>query len=203
MTTIPLSLDGYTELPSDKIATVVTYLEMHRKPQDRKVIERPDLSLHKVEQVDLAVYRHLFRAIGEPWLWFGRLVMSDAELTQVLQEETRDIYFAMKEGVAVGLLELDFSFGDNVELAYFGLVPDHIGGGSGRWLMNHAIDLAFAKPGIKRFFVHTCNGDSPQALPFYITSGFAPYKRAIEVADDPRLMGVLDKASAAHIPVLL
>ncbi|KZL18015.1 hypothetical protein PsAD2_02749 [Pseudovibrio axinellae] len=202
MTTIPLSLDDYTELPSDKIATVVTYLEMREKPQSRTLIERDDLLLRKIERVDIQDYSRLFRKIGEPWLWFGRLVMSDEDLTKVLNEESRDLYFVMENGVAIGLLELDFSIGSEVELAYFGFIPEQIGGGAGRWLMNHAIDLAFARPGVDRLWVHTCTGDSAQALPFYIRSGFVPYKRAIEVADDPRLKGILVVSSAPHIPVL-
>ena len=55
---------------------------------------------------------------------------------------------------------------------------------------------------IERFWVHTCTLDSPQALGFYIRSGFAPVERQIEVFDDPRLTGVLPETAAPHIPVL-
>jgi hypothetical protein len=34
-------------------------------------------------------------------------------------------------------------------------------------------------------------------------SGFTPYRRAIEVADDPRLFGFLPREAAPHIPLLV
>jgi GNAT superfamily N-acetyltransferase len=82
------------------------------------------------------------------------------------------------------------------------LVPGFIGKGAGRLLMNEAIRRAFARPA-QRFFVHTCTLDSPGALTFYMRSGFTPYRRAIEVADDPRLHGFLPREAAPHIPLLV
>jgi hypothetical protein len=67
--------------------------------------------------------------------------------------------------------------------------------------MNEAIRRAFRHP-IRRFFVHTCSLDHPSALSFYVRSGFTPYRRAIEVADDPRLTGHLPLETAPQIPVL-
>ena len=71
-----LNLNGYTDLPPGKIAAVVTYLEM-RRPPALSPFRKPDhWSLQRIDQ-DHARYRALFRAIGEPWLWFSRAVMSD------------------------------------------------------------------------------------------------------------------------------
>ena len=67
--------------------------------------------------------------------------------------------------------------------------------------MNHAIRTAWARP-ISRFHLHTCTLDSPQALSFYIRSGFAPFKRQVEVADDPRLIDLLEKDAGAHVPTI-
>jgi hypothetical protein len=50
--------------------------------------------------------------------------------------------------------------------------------------------------------VHTCTLDHPGAPAFYMRSGFTPFRRQVEVADDPRLVGKADPASAAHIPVI-
>lgn len=201
MAHIQLDLDGYTELPYGKVATVVTHLEMLEKPV-LKPVERPDLTLHHVETIDCAAYRELFKRVGEPWLWFARLVMNDEQLEAALSKPTNDFYWAMKDSEPVGLLEFDVSKTEDVLLTYFGLVPEAIGNGAGRWLMNEAIALAFARPGMNRLWLHTCTGDSPQALQFYLRSGFKPFKRSIEVADDPRLKGVLDPSSAPHVPVL-
>jgi hypothetical protein len=67
--------------------------------------------------------------------------------------------------------------------------------------MNRAIERAWARP-IHRFWVHTCTLDHPGALGFYIRSGFKPYARRVEVADDPRLVGLAPRTSAPHIPII-
>ncbi len=201
MTHIQLDLNGYTDLPDGKVATVVTHLEMLEKPA-LKLIDRPDLMLERAWEVDSAAYRSLFKRVGEPWLWFGRLLMSDEELEATLSKPTIEFYRAMKEGEPVGMLELDVAGKDEVTLNYFGLVPEVVGGGAGRWLMNHAISKAFSRPEVKRFWLHTCTGDSPHALQFYLRSGFKPFRRSIEVTDDPRLNELLDRSCAPHIPLL-
>ncbi|MGO4525470.1 GNAT family N-acetyltransferase [Microvirga sp. 2MCAF35] len=195
-----LNLDGYTDLPPGKIATIVTYLEMRKRPT-LALFRKPETwSLQRIDS-DHRRYRALFRTIGEPWLWFSRAMMPDAELAAILDDPEVAAY-ALHDGTAdVGLLELDFRHEGEVELAFLGLVPGFMGQGAGRFLMNEAVERAFARP-VERFFVHTCTLDSPGALPFYIRSGFTPYRRAIEVADDPRLLGFLPLDAAPHIPVL-
>lgn len=195
-----LNLNGYTDLPPGKIATVVTYLEMRSRPAPSPFRKPDGWGLQRIDQ-DHGRYRTLFRTVGEPWLWFSRAVMSDDELARILDDPAVEAY-ALHDGAHdIGLLELDFRTEGEVELAFLGLVPGAIGRGAGRFLMNEAISRAFARP-IERFFVHTCTLDSPSALTFYMRSGFTPYRRAIEVADDPRLLGFLPREAAPHIPVL-
>ena len=196
-----LNLDGYTDLPPGKIATIVTYLEM-RKPPVLPSLRPPEgWSLQRIDH-DRARYRSLFRTVGEPWLWFSRAMMPDDRLAAILDDPKVEAY-ALHDGTGdVGLLELDFRTDDEVELAFLGLVPGSIGKGAGRFLMNESIRRAFARP-TQRFFVHTCTLDSPSAIAFYMRSGFTPYRRAIEVADDPRLLGFLPREAAPHIPLLV
>ncbi|MCC7273790.1 MAG: GNAT family N-acetyltransferase, partial [Alphaproteobacteria bacterium] len=73
--------------------------------------------------------------------------------------------------------------------------------GAGRWLMNRAVEIAWARP-IARFWVHTCTLDHPGALAFYVRSGFVPFRRQVEIADDPRLLGQAPRSAAAHVPVI-
>lgn len=194
-------LNGYTDLPQGKVATIVTYLEMRARPL-LPTAERSDLSLHRVKQADIADYRQLFRAIGEDWLWFGRLVLDDAELARLLSEPTRELYLPKKGAMTIGMLELDFQDPRNVELAYFGLLPGEIGGGAGRWLMGKALEIVWSRAETERFWVHTCTADSPQALGFYRSVGFKPYKRAVEIADDPRGAGLMPENAAPHLPFI-
>jgi len=197
---ISLNLNGYTDLPPGKIAAVVTYLEMREKPPHSRAEKPQGWSLQRITD-DLDRYRGLFRRVGQPWLWFSRAVMPDDELASILNHPAVEAY-ALHDGTAdIGLLELDFRSPNEAELAFLGLVPETIGQGGGRFLMNEATLRAFAKP-IERFFVHTCSLDHPSALAFYMRSGFKPYKRAIEVADDPRLLGLLPLDAGPHVPVL-
>lgn len=194
----PLS-DGIHPLPSGKLAAVVTYLEMTRRPAPRDVAAPEGVTLVAHEAPDLAWYRGLYRAVGEDWLWFSRLYMEDAALAAILHHKDVEVSALTKDGRALGLLELDFRDPDNTELTFFGLSKELIGTGAGRWMMERALDLAFKRP-IARLFVHTCTLDSPQAVGFYIRSGFVPYRRAIEVMDDPRMNGPVRDDAAGHIP---
>ncbi|CTQ51985.1 Acetyltransferase (GNAT) family protein [Roseibium album] len=197
-----LDLDGYTDVPDGKVAFVVTFLEMLSAPNKPLAVERDDISLERWTAPKADAYKKLFRQVGEDWIWFGRLTMTDDALEQMLAEPTRENFLPMLNGKPVGMLELDYSNPAEPELAYFGLTPEAIGGGIGRWLMAQALDMVWARPETKRHWVHTCTGDSPQALKFYMSCGFKPYKRAIEVADDPRLAGLYSADKAPHVPVL-
>jgi len=64
-----------------------------------------------------------------------------------------------------------------VEIAYFGLLPDFIGRGLGGTLLTSAIESAWAwKPTPSRVWLHTCNRDHPNALNNYQARGFKIYK---------------------------
>lgn len=197
---VALNLNGYTDLPEGKIAAIVTYLHMGR-PSPALAPAIPDgLSLER-SRGETARYRDLFRRIGEPWLWFSRAAMPDTELESILTDPRVEIYILRDGSTDIGLLELDFRPEGEAELAFLGLVPGTIGRGAGRFLIQEAIRRAFEKP-IGRFFVHTCSLDHPDALGFYRRAGFEPYKRAIEVVDDPRLAGHLPPEAGPHVPLL-
>lgn len=131
MTTKVLDVDGYTDVPDGKIAFIVTYLEMLRAPEKPIAAPRDDITLERWAAPDLDDYRALFRQVGEDWIWFGRLVYDDATLSNMLGEPTRENYLPLRNGKPIGTLELDFANPEEPEVAYFGLVPEAIGGGQG------------------------------------------------------------------------
>lgn len=192
-------LNGYTDLPAGTIAAVVTYLEMRAAPP-LAAVQRDGWSLAPLSG-EPGRYRELFRRVGEPWLWFSRLAMSDTALLRILDDPHVQALALHANGRDIGLLELDFRRRGECELAFFGLVPEAIGQGWARVLMNEAVRRAFTVP-IGRLWVHTCSLDHPRALGFYLRSGFKPYKRAVEIADDPRLKGYLPLAAAPQMPPL-
>ena len=194
-----LDPDGMTDLPPGKIATVVTFLELLRRP-DRPPAPDRGWALDPIGD-DVERYRALFRRIGEPWLWFSRLVMPEPELLAILADRDVEAFVLRADGTDIGLLELDFRRPGECELAFLGVVPEAIGSGAGRFLIGQAVARAFARP-IRRLFVHTCTLDHPSALAFYRRAGFRPYRRAVEIADDPRLKGYVPLAAAPHMPPL-
>ncbi|MFO1038995.1 MAG: GNAT family N-acetyltransferase [Geminicoccaceae bacterium] len=193
--------DGYHDLPPQKIAALVTLLEMHEPPPQRPVDPPPGVTLERPEPIDLDRYLALYRRIGLDWLWFSRLRLSRDDLAAILTDPAVELWYLRRGCDDLGLLELDRRHHPDVELAFFGLAPDLVGTTAGRFLMNHAIQRAFA-PGPCRFWVHTCSLDHPKALAFYVRSGFTPYARALEIADDPRLTGDLPADAAPWLPLV-
>jgi GNAT superfamily N-acetyltransferase len=189
-------------LPAGWVAEVVTYLEMLEPPPPRPAAEAGGMSIQRI-QPDATGYRDRFRRVGEPWLWASRLRLGDDALMAILATPEVEIYDLRIGPDSIGLLELDFRQDGACELTFFGVVLEAIGIGAGRFLMNRAIERAWSRtPRIGRFWVHTCTNDHPDALAFYIRSGFVPYARGIECYPDPRIEGLLKREAAPQIPVI-
>jgi GNAT superfamily N-acetyltransferase len=192
--------DGYSDVPAGKIAAVVTHLEMTERPVLPS--DPPgDWTLRRVETPALDWYRDLYRRVGEEWLWFSRMQMRDAELAAIIQAPRVEVYALEHEGRDEGLLELDFRDAGQCEIVYFGVTAKLVGSGAGRWLMNRALELAWSRP-IARVWVHTCTFDHPSALGFYQRAGLRPFRRQIEISDDPRLDGTAPRGVARHVPMI-
>lgn len=191
--------DGYTDLALGKIAAVVTYLEILERPEPLK--SSVPVTLREIKSPDLNWYRGVFRRVGEDWLWWSRLETIDSQLSAVLNAPTTELFIAESNGAEIGMAELERSGPGEVEIAFFGLYSEAIGKGLGRPFMQALLDRAW-QTDTSRVWVHTCTLDSPAALPFYLKCGFKPYKRAIEVADDPRIRGVLPGSAAPQVPII-
>ena len=198
----PVIGDGLFDLPAGKLASVVTSLEMRQRPAVPAPEPLPGIALHRDSALDPVRYRALFRHIGEPWLWTSRLELSDAALSRIIADAAVEVWVLSHHGQDEGLLELDFRIEGECELAFFGLAQALTGRGLGRWLMGKAISQAWARR-IERFWVHTCSLDHPAALPLYMRSGFVPFRRQIEVFDDPRRAGLLPATAAPNVPSLI
>ncbi|MDY0872041.1 GNAT family N-acetyltransferase [Dongia rigui] len=206
MTHPPLPL-GYSTLAPGHIANVVTCLEMKKAPPPRPV--RPAdaaFVLAPWRSPGVADFRALFRRVGQDWLWHSRLHMADEKLRAILDSQNVDLYRLMLDDKVLGLLELDFREARQCEMSFFGLVPEAIGTGAGRYLVDRGIHLAWNRRAgqmpIERLWVHTCTFDHPNALGFYQKAGFVPYAFMVEVQDDPRLTGHLPREAAPHIPLV-
>lgn len=134
-----------------------------------------DTRVVRLAPTAIADYRRLYRAVGGPWHWRDRLDWNDETLRAHLSSPDVAVWELLVEGESAGFFELRRSGENEVEIAYFGLVPAFIGRGYGGALLNTAVQEAW-KFGGQRVWLHTCTLDSPNALPNYRARGFRPYR---------------------------
>ncbi|MBT9289251.1 GNAT family N-acetyltransferase [Hyphomicrobiaceae bacterium 22] len=198
-----VATDGYTDLPPGLLATLVTYLEMTAPPAPAGRPFPPGLALRRVDRPDPAWYRILYDRIGEDLLWFSRRAIGPAQLAAILYDPAVEVHVLTQDDAEIGLLELDRRVAGEVEIVFFGLVPEAVGGGTGRLLMDRCLEIAWAGPvPPRRVWLHTCAFDHPAALGFYRRSGFRPYRLALELGPDPRLTGAMPRTAAPQIPLI-
>jgi GNAT superfamily N-acetyltransferase len=186
-----------TPIPQNHLGTTVTYLEMTQRPPLRPTPASP-LRLVRWKDPDPAKYRLLFARVGGPWLWYSRLTFDDARLKAEMGEVHAVVDAA---GIEVGLVELDFAAPGECLIKFLGLIPELAGKGYGKWLFAMVLALAW-RPGVARVRVNTCTLDHPAALKAYLNAGFRAYRRAFETFPDPRLLGLLPRDAAPHIPLI-
>lgn len=174
-----------------KLSTVVTYLEMRERPKSSHYAPAAaKWALMLAERPTISFYRYLYDTVGEPWLWYERRALGDDALSAVIHDELVDIYVLYADGVPAGFAELDRRKSPDIELAYFGLIPEFVGRGLGPYLLSQAMEEAWSHEP-ERLWVHTCTLDHPKALAVYQRAGFAPYKQETVEFEDPRQTGVL------------
>ncbi len=193
--------DGFLDVPAGRVAAIVTSLEMTVAPQrEANSVKPPGVEFHRVEHPSIERYLRLFRLVGDDWLWFSRLRLTESELVAIIHHRDVEVYVLRVNGADAGILELDFRDASQCEIVYFGLTGAHVGKGLGHYLMLEAIARAWAKP-IKRLWVHTCTFDHPSALQFYRRAGFRPFRQQVEIAIDPRTNGELPRTAGSHVPI--
>ncbi|NUM79515.1 GNAT family N-acetyltransferase [bacterium] len=172
---------------NNSIRVVTTYLEMFERP--KIVFEpKPGTSIIRAEKPTVSFYRYLYNTVGASWLWVDRRKMKDVELRMIIQDPKVEVHVLYVHGTPAGYAELDLRRPDEIELGYFGLIPDFVGQGLGKYLLMWAVDAAWKK-NPQRFWVHTCSLDHPTALPLYQKCGFKIYKTEEHTMTDPRTEG--------------
>jgi GNAT superfamily N-acetyltransferase len=169
--------------PDGRLSITITHLEIG--PGDWLHRARPpalDISLQKILAPGVALYRDLYDQVGRPWLWYERRLLSDRALQVLLDGPRHELHVARHRDALLGYFELD---GD--ELAFFGLVLAHVGQGIGPWLLDRAIERAFAR-GTSRLIVNTNTLDHPRALDTYCKAGFHVVRRESKELRDPRVL---------------
>jgi GNAT superfamily N-acetyltransferase len=163
------------ELPMPMVVTR-TYLELG-SPADLRPVARPVPAprIERVGKCPASFYRYLYAEVGRAHHWVDRLDWSDETVQAHLATPGLSLWLLTWEAAPAGYFELKAHPDGSVEIAYFGLLPEYIGRGWGKWLLGEAARVAWdARP--SRVWLHTCTLDHPAALPNYLARGFRPVR---------------------------
>jgi GNAT superfamily N-acetyltransferase len=125
-----------------------------------------------------AFCRFLNNTVGAEYNWVDRKLMSDERLRSIVHDDRVEIHVLYVDGTPAGFVELDRRVDGQVELSYFGIMPEFIGKGLGKYFLDWAVDTAWSyNP--RRVWVHTCDLDHEAALPLYLKAGFTIYDERV------------------------
>src|SRR5262249_18448209 len=134
---------------------ITTYLEMRSGDSalNRQKCD-PTFRVREFKQPNWIFNRDMYVAVGESWKWIDQLPWTEEEWNEYASDPNRRTFAAYYDGALAGYYELRRSApstpsrrdepGGEVEIAYFGLLPDFIGRGLGGALLTSAIENAWA-----------------------------------------------------------
>ncbi|MDZ7627525.1 MAG: GNAT family N-acetyltransferase [Parvularculaceae bacterium] len=169
----------------DRRDITITYLRQRERPRYSPQPKPPGkVSILRAENPPIHFYRYLYDLVGRPWHWVTRKKLSDHDLAAIIHDPRDHLYVLYAGGVPAGMGEVDATKSPITDIRFFGLAPDYIGKGFGRYFLANIIDLAWAtNPGEVR--IETCTLDHPAALPLYQKFGFAVFDQQRGAIDFP------------------
>ena len=171
----------------------MTYLQQTTADQLRPA-DPVDLTITRVFPAEPTFNERMYREIGSDWKWGDRLDWSQGRWDSYCSDPCVSTLRARLGDEVVGYAELRMSpcdpaespsaagpsapDGVDVEIVYFGILPAFAGGGLGGWFLSEVCRIAWNVSGCRRVWLHTCDDDSPAAIPNYLARGFVEYARA-------------------------
>jgi GNAT superfamily N-acetyltransferase len=156
-----------------------TYLEMSSPGELRPVaVPRPEPRIERMANCTVEFFRYLYEEVGRSYRWTDRLSWTDETIQTYLATPGVSIWLMSWQEAPAGYYELRKHEEVGVEIAYFGLLPDFIGRGWGKYLLTRAVESAW-QLGTDSVWLHTCTLDHPAALPNYLKRGFRPVRQEI------------------------
>ncbi len=147
----------------------VTFLEMHERKDLLALLPGTRFELLQ-KPIDVALYRKYYYGVGEKYYWLDRMVMPDEELFQKINADNVELFLFYIKDEPAGYIEFvkEEKF---VEIFYFGLLPEFIGKGYGKYFLQWVVGKAWSySPGWIQ--LNTCTLDHPNALGTYKKAGF-------------------------------
>ena len=147
--------------PVTRVGVTVTFLRMEHAPRSPAQGLAPGFQIVRAEAPSVPFYRYLYNTVGADYLWWLRRTTSDEELAALLGDKAVAIYTLYRKGEPGGFFELDARTWPDVNLSYFGLMPNSIGQGIGLPFLRAAVDEVWRR-GARGMTVNTCTADHPR-----------------------------------------
>lgn len=174
-------MKGATVQPMHEETTVTIYhLEMLSRDALRPSTGAvSDFEMRRAGYPSPTFSRLLYAGVGGSWNWYERLAWSHAQWMDYLDRPELETWVGYCQGTPAGYCELERQEHGNVEVVYFGLLPEFIGQGLGGLLLTKAVERAWEE-GASRVWLHTCTLDHPSALRNYLARGFRVFRKVQE-----------------------
>jgi ribosomal protein S18 acetylase RimI-like enzyme len=156
--------------------TTIHHLEMCDPTAFRPKAGPPGFTVVVVTPPNPALNRRFYCSVGASWEWTDRLEWSERDWNRYVRRDALKTWVGRLQGQAVGYFELESQSDGDMEITAFGLLPEFIGQGLGGPLLSAAVRYAWAEPGTRRIWVHTCTRDHHHALGNYRKRGFRVFK---------------------------
>jgi len=161
------------------VEVTITYLEMHARPnypRPHQPLGHQAALLH-AEKPPVWYFLSLYDAVGSQYQWTDKHDETEEDLRAFVQDPDMALYTLLRHGWPAGFFMLDRREAGLCDLAYFGLVPEMLGQGLGKFLLQEAIHTAWDLEETKKVTVNTCTLDHPRALALYQSAGFEPVRQ--------------------------
>lgn len=175
--------------PVIRVGVTVTFLRMEHAPEQAAPPLPAGAQAVRLAEPSVPFYRYLYETVGAPHVWWLRRATPDDELASLLRSPGISVTVLYIGGEPAGFHELDARGWPDVNLNYFGLMPQKVGQGLGFPFLRNAVDLVW-QHGARAMTVNTCTADSPRAMPTYLRAGFRPVRVVRETWDVPLRLGL-------------
>ena len=153
------------------------YLEIHSSKELKESRELSDeFEILKINPPDFQLNKFFYKNVGKKHRWIDRLVWTDIQWTDYVNDSKVDTFILKQINNMIGYFELIYHKNvDEVEIAYLGLLEEHLNKKLGSFLLYSALKKSFLKAP-KRIWVHTCSLDHKNALSNYLDRGMKVFK---------------------------
>ena len=153
------------------------YLEIYSSKELKESRKLPDeFEILKINPPDFQLNKFFYKNVGKKHRWIDRLVWTDIQWTDYVKDSKVDTFILKQINNMIGYFELIYHKNvDEVEIAYLGLLEEHLNKKLGSFLLYSALKKSFLKAP-KRIWVHTCSLDHKNALSNYLDRGMKVFK---------------------------